>query len=118
MLVLDVETKGQTTCNIDAIFGPSTLFLPRQVATLGSAASTMPAPHLLRLAVPMESFPALAAACPPFSFGHLRLAAAQWLGSNLQAFLFPDPIMAVTMTDQGMSDFMQDGVHDLFGRIL
>ena len=46
------------------------------------------------------------------------MAAALWLGSDLQAFLFPDPIMAVTRTDQGMSDFMQDGVHDLFERIL
>ena len=46
------------------------------------------------------------------------MAAALWFGSNLQAFLFPDTIMAVTRTNQSMSDFMQDGVHDLFGRIL
>jgi hypothetical protein len=68
--------------------------------------------------MPMEDSLAPTAACSPFSFWQLRLATPHRPGSNLKAFLFPDAIMTVTRTHQRMGDFMQDRIHDFFGRIL
>jgi hypothetical protein len=78
----------------------------------------MPASDLLWFAMPMEVFLALTAACSPFSFRHIRLTTPHRLGTNLYAFLLPDAIMAVIRSNQRMSDFMLDRIHDFFGRIL
>jgi hypothetical protein len=78
----------------------------------------MPSSNLLWLAMTLELFAALAATCPPFSFGHVCRAAALWSRSNFQTLLLPDAIMAVIRTNQRMSDFVQDRVNDFFGGIL
>jgi hypothetical protein len=78
----------------------------------------MPASNLLWLAMTMKLFFALTAPCPPFSFGHICLAATLWSRSNFQAFLLPDAIMAVIRTNQRMSDFMQNRINNFFGGIL
>jgi hypothetical protein len=90
---------------------------PHQLAPFRPATPAKPALGLVRLAIAVEILAALSAPSLPSSSGHFRLAAAHGSGANLQAPACPYLVVAMPWTYQGVGNFVQDGVQDLFLRV-
>lgn len=62
----------------------------------------------------VEMFAAAIATGSPTAMGHIGVPTPFWPGAYFDALPFPDLIMPVARADQGMGNFVEDGVQNLF----
>jgi hypothetical protein len=90
------------------------LFGPDQFAQIWPAVSTKTAFRSLRPAVPLKLLTATVAITLPATARHVSCPTTHWSGTKFDALPFPDRIVSVARTDQGVSDLVEDRVPNLF----